>query len=87
VKRERGEPGLLKPRGSLPLLGDNREPAALPKTSNPAMLNPEEVRSMGNTPKKGRDSRTGQFIPVKEARQRPNPTTVEQRTEPGKGVK
>jgi hypothetical protein len=34
---------------------------------------------------KGRDSRTGQFIPVNEARQRPNTTTVERVPKPGRG--
>jgi hypothetical protein len=48
---------------------------------------PEEgVRlPMGDTTKKGRDSRTGQFIPVKDARQRPNTTTVERVPKPGYG--
>jgi len=36
---------------------------------------------------KGRDARTGQFIPVKEARNRPNTTTVERVPLPGKGRK
>jgi hypothetical protein len=34
---------------------------------------------------KGRDARTGQFIPVKDARQRPSTTTVERVPLPGKG--
>lgn len=33
---------------------------------------------------KGRDARTGQFIPVKEARERPNTTVVERVPLPGK---
>lgn len=33
----------------------------------------------------GRDSRNGQFIPVKEAERRPNTTTVEQVPKPGYG--
>ncbi len=36
---------------------------------------------------KGRDARTGQFIPVKEARQRPSTTVVERVPLPGKGRK
>lgn len=36
---------------------------------------------------KGRDARTGQFIPVKEARERPNTTVVERVALPGKGGK
>ncbi len=36
---------------------------------------------------KGRDARTGEFIPVKEARQRPTTTTVERVPLPGKGRK
>ena len=33
----------------------------------------------------GRDSRNGQFIPVKEAERRPNTTTVERVPKPGNG--
>ncbi len=33
----------------------------------------------------GRDSKTGQFIPVKEAERRPNTTTVERVPNPGRG--
>ena len=36
---------------------------------------------------KGRDARTGQFIPVEEARKRPNSTVVERVPLPGKGGK
>ena len=36
---------------------------------------------------KGRDAKTGHFIPVSEARQRTNSTTVERVPLPGKGVK
>ena len=36
---------------------------------------------------KGRDARTGQFIPVKDAKKRPNTTTVERVPLPGKGRK
>lgn len=36
---------------------------------------------------KGRDAKTGQFIPVKDARQRPNTTVVERVPKPGKGGK
>jgi hypothetical protein len=42
---------------------------------------------MGDSTLKGRDARTGQFIPVKEARQRPTTTTVERVPKSGKGVK
>lgn len=48
----------------------------------------EEVRSMADDRKstlKGRDARNGQFIPVKEARQRPSTTVVERVPLPGKG--
>lgn len=34
---------------------------------------------------KGRDARTGQFIPVEDARQRPSTTVVERVPLPGKG--
>ncbi|MGH7367674.1 MAG: hypothetical protein ACREK9_14815 [Candidatus Rokuibacteriota bacterium] len=40
---------------------------------------------MGDSTLKGRDAKTGQFIPVKEARQRPNTTVVERVPKPGKG--
>jgi hypothetical protein len=33
----------------------------------------------------GRDSKTGEFIPVKEAERRPNTTTVERVPKPGYG--
>lgn len=36
---------------------------------------------------KGRDAKTGQFIPVEKARQRPNTTVVERVPLPGKGGK
>ncbi len=36
---------------------------------------------------RGRDAKTGQFIPVKEARQRPNTTVVERVPHSGKGKK
>ncbi len=36
---------------------------------------------------KGRDSSTGQFIPVEEARRRPSTTEVERVPLPGKGRK
>lgn len=36
---------------------------------------------------KGRDAKTGQFIPVKDARQRPNTSVVERVPLPGKGGK
>lgn len=37
------------------------------------------------TNKKGRDSRTGQFIPVKEAIRRPSTSTVDRIPNPGYG--
>lgn len=41
---------------------------------------------MGNkTHQSGRDSTTGQFIPVEEARRRPRSTTVERVPNPGRG--
>lgn len=36
---------------------------------------------------RGRDAKTGEFIPVKEARQRPNTTVVERVPLPGKRKK
>lgn len=36
---------------------------------------------------KGRDARSGQFIPVEEARKRPSTTVVERVPLPGKGGK
>ncbi len=36
---------------------------------------------------KGRDAKTGQFIPVEKARQHPKTTVVERVPKPGKGVK
>ena len=36
---------------------------------------------------KGRDAKTGQFIPVEEARRRPKTTVVEKVPLPGKGRK
>jgi hypothetical protein len=36
---------------------------------------------------KGRDARTGEFIPVKDARQRPSTAVVERVPLPGKGRK
>lgn len=35
---------------------------------------------------RGRDSKTGEFIPVKEARDRPSTTTVERVPKPGYGT-
>src|SRR5882762_5119742 len=40
---------------------------------------------MGDSTLKGRDAKTGQFIPVKDARERPNTTVVERVPLPGKG--
>ncbi len=37
------------------------------------------------THKVGRDAKTGEFIPVKEAERRPNTTTVERVPNPGHG--
>lgn len=36
---------------------------------------------------RGRDAKTGEFIPVKDARERPNTTVVERVPHPGKGKK
>ena len=41
----------------------------------------------GQTTLKGRDAKTGQFIPVEEARKDPKHTVVERVPKPGKGVK
>lgn len=41
----------------------------------------------GDTTLKGRDARTGQFIPVETARKDPAHTVVERVPKPGKGVK
>jgi hypothetical protein len=40
----------------------------------------------GSSTLRGREAGTGQFIPVKEARQRPNTTTVERVPKPGQGA-
>ena len=40
---------------------------------------------MAKTHKTGRDSKTGQFIPVEEAERRPETTTVERVPNPGYG--
>ncbi len=39
------------------------------------------------TSPRGRDAKTGEFIPVSEARRRPNTTVVERVPHPGKGRK
>lgn len=39
----------------------------------------------GNSSLKGRDAKTGQFIPVEEARKDPNHSVVERVPKPGKG--
>ena len=44
-------------------------------------------RKPPETSLKGRDAKTGLFIPVSEARQRPNTTVVERVPLPGKGRK
>lgn len=41
----------------------------------------------GQTTLKGRDARSGRFIPVEKARQDPQHTVVERVPKPGKGVK
>jgi hypothetical protein len=41
--------------------------------------------SKGKTSLRGRDAGTGQFIPVREARQRPSTTVVERIPKPGYG--
>jgi len=45
------------------------------------------MRKEPETSLKGRDAKNGQFIPVSEARQRPNTTVVERVPLPGKGRK
>ena len=42
-------------------------------------------KSKGKTTQRGRDSKTGQFIPVRDARRRPNTTQVERVPKPGYG--
>jgi hypothetical protein len=42
---------------------------------------------MGDSTLKGRDAKTGRFIPVEDARRRPNTTVVERVAKPGKGKK
>ena len=42
---------------------------------------------MGDSTLKGRDAKTGRFIPVEDARRRPNTTVVERVPKPGKGGK
>jgi hypothetical protein len=39
------------------------------------------------TVRRGRDSKTGQFIPIKEAIRRPSTTEIERVPIPGKGIK
>jgi hypothetical protein len=39
------------------------------------------------TVRRGRDARTGEFIPIKEAEKRPNTTEIERVPKPGKGRK
>lgn len=41
----------------------------------------------GDSHLEGRDARTGQFIPVKKARENPSHTVVERVPKPGKGKK
>jgi hypothetical protein len=45
------------------------------------------VKKKPETSLRGRDAKTGLFIPVKKARQRPSTTTVERVPLPGKGRK
>lgn len=44
-------------------------------------------KGSGDTTLKGRDARTGQFIPVEKARQDKEHAVVERVPKPGKGVK
>ena len=46
-----------------------------------------EAMTKGDTSLRGRDARTGQFIPVKQAREDPTHSVVERVPKPGKGVK
>jgi hypothetical protein len=39
------------------------------------------------TVRRGRDSKTGQFIPISEAKRRPSTTEIERVPIPGKGIK
>ncbi len=48
---------------------------------------PKKPQKSPQTSLKGRDARNGQFIPVEEARRRPDTTVVERVPLPGKGVK
>jgi hypothetical protein len=50
-----------------------------------AVWRPREEARMAKTHKVGRDSKTGEFIPVKEAERRPDTTTVERVPNPGYG--
>lgn len=57
------------------------------------ILQRNHIMATKQTPKppetslRGRDAKTGEFIPVKEARQRPSSTVVERVPLPGKGRK
>lgn len=42
-------------------------------------------KDKSKTSLRGRDAKSGEFIPVREARQRPNTTTVERVPLPGRG--
>jgi len=44
-------------------------------------------KSGSDTVRRGRDARTGEFIPIKEAESKPSTTVVERVPKPGKGRK
>lgn len=50
-------------------------------------MNKKQPPKPPQTSLRGRDARTGHFIPVSEARERPNTTVVERVPLPGKGPK
>lgn len=51
------------------------------------MSNQKQSPKPPQTSLRGRDAKTGEFIPVREARQRPTTTVVERVSLPGKGRK
>lgn len=51
----------------------------------PSSNEDETMSKDSKTTLRGRDAKTGEFIPVEEARQRPSTTTVERVPKPGYG--
>lgn len=45
------------------------------------------AKKQSETVRRGRDARTGEFIPIKEAERKPSTTVVERIPKPGKGRK